>query len=113
MALDGSLDATIYMDVVEFTYQVTNRSAGRCTLDFASGKRFDIAVSPAGSCEPCWRASDDRVYPMVTGLETLGAGDTMVFDEQMHTPTPGVYEAVAWLAADGVDARATTRFRVA
>lgn len=110
MALSASLSAVCGADAVTFEYRVVATDEA-VTLQFTSGQRSDIVVTDAGGTV-VWRASEGRAYTLVTGTETVTPDDPLVYTDRMPRPPAGDYEAVATLAATGVDVPATTAVEI-
>jgi hypothetical protein len=83
-------------DDVKFTFHVTNTSAKRVELRFASGQTHDLTVLDAQGRE-VWRWSRGRMFTQSMQNKVLGTSDTLTFTETWRPEHPGQYTAVASL----------------
>lgn len=103
--LDTLLTAEPAGDAVELQLTVTNEGDDAVTLSFSDAQRAEFVASDD---EEVWRWSDDRMFAMVTGRETLDPGEDVTFEATWSNPSPGEYEVRAWVTAADVDATAET-----
>ena len=106
-ALEASLDVDVG-DAVDFTLVVTNAGVAPVGLSFRTGQTADVVVLADG--ETVWRWSAGRSFTQALREERLEPGEAMRFEARWDDPEPGRYEAVARLAAQGIDAVARARF---
>ena len=110
MGLTGTLDVTASSDSVTFSYTVTNDGDDPVELSFSDAQTHDVAVLDGGS--EVWRWSDGRMFAQMLQSETLDSGESVTYEIEWSSPSPGDYEAVATLAARNQDAEARASFSV-
>lgn len=112
MALMSDLSAIADNGSISFVFRVTNEADDPVHMQFRSGQRFDVTVTPEEGGAKVWRASEGRHYTMAIGRLTLKRGESISFDEHWSDPQPGTYQATATLAAENAEASAETTFTV-
>jgi|AntDeeMetagen681_2_1112603.scaffolds.fasta_scaffold03595_2 hypothetical protein len=110
MTLSGSLSATVGEDAVRFTYEVENEGDDSVSLQFSDAQTHDVVVRDGD--EEVWRFSGGRMFAQMLQSETVDAGDSLAYEAVWDSPSPGKYDAEAFLAANDADATATTTVSV-
>lgn len=110
MTLTGSLTATSQDGTVHFRYEVTNGGDEDVTLQFSSAQTHDVVVLDGD--EEVWSFASGRMFAQMLQSEEISAGESITYDAAWDDPAPGSYQAVARLAANGVDCEATTTFSI-
>lgn len=112
MELTSELSVSITDNSVAFEYQVSNRSEEATTLEFRSGKRFDITVTSIDSTDIIWQASEGKAFTMALESVQLQAGESTVFTAEVNDLAPGTYEATATLETTDHELPATIQFTI-
>ena len=107
--LDASLTAESTADGVELELTVTNEGDEAATLSFRDAQRAEFVATED---EEVWRWSDDRMFGMATGSETLEPGDHLTCTATWPNPSPGEYAIRAWPTSEDADATAETTVTV-
>ncbi|WP_232686205.1 BsuPI-related putative proteinase inhibitor [Halobacterium zhouii] len=108
--LTASLTAEPTADGVELELTVVNEGDEPVTLSFQDAQRAEFVATEEGAER--WRWSDDRMFGMVTGSETLPPGDRVSYTATWPDAPSGAYEVRAWVAAPDADATAETAVTV-
>lgn len=109
MAFAAALDVTVDA-AATFVLAVTNDGKEPVSLTFPDARRVEVVVRADG--EERWRSGEGRMFAQVVGTETVAPGDSRSFEVAWEDPAPGAYEAVATLAARGIDLSASASFEV-
>jgi hypothetical protein len=110
MTLAGTLTAVTQDGDVHFRYDVTNEGEEPIDLQFSSAQTHDVVVLDGD--EEVWRYSADRMFAQMLQSKTVDAGETVSFEAEWTDPVPGEFDAVAFLAANGVDCEATAQLSI-
>lgn len=110
MTLSGSLTAVSQDGDVHFRYDVSNDGDEAIDLQFSSAQTHDVVVLDGD--EEVWRYSGGRMFAQMLQSETIDAGETVSYEAEWEAPVRGEFDAVAFLAANGVDCEATARLSI-
>ena len=89
-----SFDVAQKNDAVIFQLRVTNTSARRVELNFASGQAYDFIVVDSLGRE-VWRWGDGRIFTQSVQNKLLSKGEGLTINEKWAPAKAGKYAAIA------------------
>lgn len=110
--LAASIDADVTADGVELALTVENTGTDPVSLSFTDAQRVDFVAERPDDGTAVWRWSDDRMFGMATGSETLAPGESATYTGTWPDPPSGSFVVRAWVTATDVDADAAQRVAV-
>ncbi|MEW6378654.1 MAG: beta-propeller domain-containing protein [bacterium] len=107
-------------ETVEITFTVTNADTVPVTLNFTSGRQFDVTITSAGKSK-VWQMSSGSAYTMALGTLQLARGESKEFharwnqkNDQGQSVAAGTYTVEAFLTSSDKNygKSATTRITI-
>lgn len=108
--LTATLDAESDESAVRFLLVVENDGDEAVELSFRDGQRAEFLVE--SDDEAVWRWSEGQMFMQVLGTETIEPGERVEYEGTWEDPSPGTYNGIGELVAEGHHVRAETTVTV-
>jgi hypothetical protein len=96
--LPATLSATAGASV-SLTLTVSNPTSSPVDVTYASGQRYDFAVTDSTTGLEVWRWSRGKGFTQAVGTETIPAGGSVTYTERWTPAKPGRYLAHGYLTS--------------